>query len=233
MRLHFQLSPSRQTVPFDYAQPLASVFNSWLGNNNAHHSALSLYSLGWIQSARSHKRPDGFEFPMGAHWFLSAPDTPQGQSLLEQIIEATSRFPQFLFGMEIVETSAQSTPDFSERHNFRVGSPVFIRGDQDEERDLHVLWDHPRADELLTRTLRHKLDAAGLSHLSESASVSFDQSYAYPKSKLIWIKEGNGKPFRKRASFCPVVVSGNPEAVKFAWNVGCGGLTGMGFGSLI
>ena len=234
MRLHFQLSPNRRPVPFEYASQLTTLFHSWLGHNNAQHNALSLYSLGWIQNPRHRKRPDGFDFPFGAHWFLSAPDTPDGQALLERVIETTSRRSEFLFGMDIVETSAQSTPDFGPVAGFRVGSPVFIHGDQEEEPDAHILWDHPRADELLTRTLRRKLAAAGLAHLSEGASVRFDRSYPNPKSKLITVKEGGAKPFRKRASFCPIVVEGqSPEAVKFAWCVGVGGLTGMGFGSLI
>jgi len=232
MRLHFQLSPNRQTVPFDYAGALTTLFHSWLGNNNAHHNALSLYSLGWIQSPRHRKRPDGFDFPSGAHWFLSAPDTPDGTALLTRVVEVTSARSGFLFGMDIVETSCQTTPDFPARAAFRVGSPVFIRGDKDEDPDAHILWNHPRADELLTRTLRHKLEAAGLAHLSET-TIRFDHSYPNPKTKLITIKQENGKPFCKRASFCPVIIEGNSEAVQFAWNVGVGGLTGMGFGSLI
>ena len=233
MRLHFTLSPSRQTVPFNYASQLATLFHSWLGNNNAHHNALSLYSLSWIQSQRYQKRRDGFDFPWGARFFLSAPDTPEGQALLTRVVEVTSARPQFLFGMDIVEMHAQNTPDFGERVQFRVGSPVFIRGDKEEEKDAHILWDHPRADELLTQTMRHKLDQAGLGRLGQSIRVGFDRSYTNPKTKLITIKEGNGKPFSKRASFCPILIQGEPEAVRFAWNVGCGGLTGMGFGSLI
>lgn len=233
MRLHFSLSPNREVVSFAYAPSLARIFNSWLGHNNPQHNSLSLYSLGWIQSGRHQTRPDGFDFPWGASFALSAPDTPQGEELLHRVIESTSKNSRFLFGMEIIETASQSTPEFGPLRHFRVGSPVFIRGDDREARDAHILWHHPRADELLTKTLCHKLDAAGLSHLSEGASVSFDRSYAHPKSKLIFVAEGEGKPFRKRASFCPVIVQGAPEAVQFAWNTGVGGLTGMGFGSLI
>ena len=233
MRLHFSLSPNRELVPFDYAPALARIFHIWIGNNNPQHNALSLYSLGWIQSPRHQTRQGGFDFPWGANFALSAPDMLDGEALLHRVIETTSKHSQFLFGMEIIETQVQSTPDFGAERHFRVGSPVFIRGDEREERDAHILWNHPRASELLTQTLRHKLDKSGLNHLSEGASVQFDHSYPHPKSKLIFVAEGNGKPFRKRASFCPVIVKGDPGAVKFAWNTGIGGLTGMGFGSLI
>ncbi len=235
MRLYFQLLPNRQTVPFNYAGPLTTLFHSWLGNNNPQHNALSLYSLGGIQSARNRPREGGLDFPFGASWFLSAPDTPDGQALIERVIEATTLRAEFLFGMEIVETYAQATPDFGARHTFRVASPVFVRGDALERPDAHILWNHPRADELLTRALHQKLAAAGHPDLCQGATARFDRAYPTPKSKLIHIKDNpTGPDFQKRASFCPVIIEApTPEAVRFAWNVGVGGHTGMGFGSLI
>ncbi len=101
--------------------------------------------------------------------------------------------------MEVVEIAAQNTPEFGERRIFRADSPVFIRGDKEGDKDPHILFNDPRANDYLTRTLRHKLDKAGLSHLSETAKVSFDRTYRAPKTRLIHIKDN----FYKKASVCP------------------------------
>lgn len=57
--------------------------------------------------------------------------------------------------------------------------------------------------------------------------VSFDKNYFNPKTKLVRI---NG--IDSRANFCPVIIEGNPEAIRFAWNVGVGHSTGCGFGAI-
>lgn len=227
MRLHILLSPSREPVNFNYNHFLVSCLHRWLGNNNEFHNGLSLYSVGSLQGGGA--RNGALSFPRGARWHISAPDTSQGSEFLNRVAEAALRSPKVCCGMEIVEISSQATPEFGPHRVFRAESPIFIRGEKDGDQDPHILYDDPRASDYLTRTLRHKLDKAGLSHLSESAQVSFDQTYKTPKTRLIHIKDN----FYKRASVCPVIVEGEPEAVQFAWNVGAGNLTGSGFGSLV
>ncbi len=65
-------------------------------------------------------------------------------------------------------------------------------------------------------------------NLPQEVEVSFDTSYENPKTKLV-----NYKGINIRASFCPVIVKGHPRAVQFAWEVGVGNSTGIGFGALI
>jgi len=61
----------------------------------------------------------------------------------------------------------------------------------------------------------------------KQVKVGFDREFANPKIKLVRIKDIDHK-----ASICPVIVEGTPEAVRFAWNVGIGNGTGSCFGSL-
>ena len=227
MRLHFTLSPNRQPVPFNYPHFLTGAFHRWHGQSDLHDS-LSLYSLGWLQGGGA--RGGALHFPRGASWFLSAPDTEAGTQLLERVAGAALESPQVCSGMEVTEIYSESTPEFGSTRVFKANSPIFIRGDKAEEnKDPHILFDDPRASDYLTRTLRHKLDKAGLSQVSETVKVSFDRTYKTPKTRLIHIKDD----FYKRANVCPVIVEGEPEAVRFAWCVGAGNLTGSGFGSLI
>ena len=226
MRLHFLLSPNRANVPFDYPHFLTGAFHRWLGPN-AQHDELSLYSLGWLQGG--HKRGEGLNFARGASWFISAPDTGAGAHLLHQIADAALQSPAVCCGMEVVQIESQLTPEFGARRVFRADSPVFIRGDKDGDLDPHILYDDPRAADYLTRTLRHKLDKAGLGQHAPSAQMSFDLNFKAPKTRLIHIKDN----FYKRASVCPIIVEGGEEITRFAWNVGAGNLTGSGFGSLV
>jgi CRISPR-associated endoribonuclease Cas6 len=191
------------------------------------HDGLSLYSLGWFQGGGA--RNGALHFPHGATWFISAPDTSDGNRLLETIAASALRSPQVCNGMEVVEIYSQSTPEFGSPCIFKANSPIFIRGEKEGDKEPHILYDDPRADELMTRTLRHKLDKAGLGHLSETVNVCFDRTYKTPKVKLIQVKDS----FHKRANVCPVIVEGDEEAVRFAWNCGVGNLTGSGFGSLV
>jgi len=227
MRLHFSLSSSTSLVPFSHYHALTGRLHRWLGNNELH-DGLSLYSLSGLQGGGA--RDGGLVFPRGATFFLSAPDTPEGTQLIGAVAGAALQDPEVCYGMEVVQIHSESTPEFGSRRVFRANSPIFIRGEKVGDKDPHILFSEPElASELMTKTLRHKLDKAGLGHLSESVKVEFDLDYKSPKIKLIHVKEN----FYKKASVCPVLVEGEPEAVRFAWNCGIGNLTGSGFGSLV
>ena len=234
MRLHFSLSPNDAPVTFNYHRLLAGCLHKWMGDNHLH-DALSLYSVGSLQGGRAEN--NALNFPRGASWHISAPDTEEGHEFLTKIA-AVALGTKVCFGMEVFDMHSEATPEFGSRRVFRAQSPVFVGSVQGDDHQTHIIYSDPRADAMLTQTLHHKLEKAGLGALREGASVAFDRSYAHPKTKLIWVKQGSTKDgvsrdFQKRASVCPVIVTGNPEAVKFAWCVGAGGLTGMGFGSLI
>lgn len=226
MRLHLQLSATRERVPFNHYHRLISVFNRWLGPNELHDS-LSLYSLSGLQGGGA--RDGALSFSHGAQWFISAPDTDAGVQLLQGIAAAALKSPEVCCGMEVQEIQAEPTPEFGPKRVFRASSPVFIRGDKEGDLDPHILYDDPRASELLTRTLRHKLDKAGLGEHAADAQMSFDSTFRHPKTRLIHIKDN----FYKRANVCPVIVEGGEAVTAFAWNVGAGNLCGSCFGSLI
>lgn len=227
MRLHIHLSPNTQTVPFDYQHFLTGTFHKWLGKNEIHDS-LSLYSLSWLHGGvtrRDGKRIEGgLDFPNGARWFISAHD----ETLLQKIADSALRDGAVCCGMEVTEMRTQSTPDFGPRFCFKAGSPILARSKEIEGRTTHYTCKDKEADEVLTQILRYKLVTAGFGPRHQNVTVKFDRTYRNAKIKLVTIK-GIGN----RASVCPVIVEGSPEAVRFAWNVGVGHSTGNGFGSLL
>jgi len=222
MRLHFQLSPNTQTVPFDYQHFLTGAFHKWLGNNVLH-DGISLYSLSWLSGGK--REGNGLSFSNGATWFISA----HGSDLLHRICINAKKDPSVCCGMNVTGIQISSELEVErKRWVFKVASPVLARSKEIEGKVRHFIYSNEEADAVLTQTLRHKLDKAGLTEAAVSTHVRFDRDYRFARTKLVRI---NG--IANRASICPVIVEGPPQAIQFAWNVGIGHLTGSGFGALI
>lgn len=221
MRLHFHLSANHEPVPFDYQHFLAGAFNKWV-ENNTQHDEISLYSLGWLYAGFAHKGV--LEFPKGARWFISLYD----DSLIPKLVDNILTHPNVCCGMRVTKVVQQQTPRFGGYYAFKVGSPVLAKSKMVEGKVKHYIFSDEEADAVLTATLRHKMDIAGLSDGSKRVNVRFDRSYRNPRTKLVKIKDT-----ANRASLCPVIVEGTPESVQFAWNVGVGHGTGSGFGCLL
>lgn len=221
MRLHLYLdAPS--VVTFDHLPALKGAFHRWTGHNPGLHDGLSLYSYSWLRGGRGTR--GGLRFEQGAHWSIAAHDP----AVIHEIISGVISKPGLDHGLVVRDARIQTVPDFAagEQH-FRVLSPVFIKDEVEMGKPAnHLLPGNPRADELLTETLRHKLRQAGLD--DAGATVRFDTAYIATAK----IKTFQYKAVRCRASVCPVLVSGTAEQIRFAWCVGVGHSTGIGCGCL-
>lgn len=218
MRIHLKLTSNTENVPFNYQGHLVQKFHKWLGEN-AIHDGLSLYSLSWLWGKVSRAK-NSLNFREGATWLISAYD----DALIKQLISGIMKDASVAFGMSVESMSLQQTPDFSGKAAFRVASPVFIKRTVGDEQQYYYAKD-AEANGFLTETLQHKLERA---HLNPDVKVYFDDSYQKPAIKGMVYK---GQ--RMKGSICPVIVEGSAEAVGFAWNVGVGNGTGIGFGSLV
>ena len=216
MRIHLKLTPNTETVPFNYQGHLVERFHKWLGVNSVH-DELSLYSLSWLWGSKPNKK--GFHFRNGGEWFISAYD----DDLIKKLIDSIMKNSEVAFGMSVQELTMQMTPKFQEKAHFQVASPVFIKRNIEDEQKFYYHSDK-EANELLTETLQNKLKKA---KLNTDVQVRFDDTYRNPQISGT-VYKGN----RKKGSICPVIVEGSAEAVGFAWNVGIGNGTGMGFGAL-
>lgn len=217
MRLHFSLSPNTQTVPFDYQHFLIGTFHKWMGWNEIHDD-ISLYSLSWLQGGKMVK--DGFSFPNGPKWFISFWDEEIGKELIMNAMNDST----VCSGMYVKEIQMQDTPTFSNKERFIASSPVLIRKYDENNKAIHLTYKNEEVDSYLTETLKKKLKTASLDY---DVTVRFDKTYQNPKTKLVKINK-----IKNRANFCPIIIEGNPEAIKFAWNVGIGHSSGCGFGAL-
>lgn len=218
MRLHLELTPNTEPVPFNYQHQLTGALHKWLGDNDLH-DKISLYSFSWLRGKI--KRVDGgLSFPEGAMWFISFWETEHTKKLIKGILQA----PEVLYGMKVVEVKMQETPEFGSSAYFKVASPLLLRQNMDDGSRKHIIVGDERANDLLNERMKSKLKEA---NLTSKISIRFDENYRNPTTKLVDIKG-----IKLKTNICPVIIEGDEEAIKFAWNVGVGELTGSGLGAL-
>ena len=219
MRINFNLSPNYlRVVPFDYQQKLVGRVHRWLGEN-ALHDTISLYSVSWL--GHGQVRSGALNFPNGTQFHISAAK----DDLLADIVEGLQSDTEINWGMRVTGILPQRTPDFGERAYFYMQSPVLVKR-YDEERGNQQFYYYPdeKSDDLITETLHAKMAHAGV---EGDIRLRFDRDY--PKAK---IKMATYRGIRNKASLCPVIAEGDPHCIQFAWNVGIGNSTGIGFGAI-
>lgn len=218
MRIHLKLSPSTAIIPFNHQPQLTGALHKWLGQNNDLHSQPSLYSFSWLEGGKTQK--DGLTFSGGATFFISASD----DNVIKKIISGIQEDPKINFGLVVEEISIRPDHAFGTERLFYVASPVLVKK-KVENREQHFTYQDDESEIILTEILKTKLKISGLP--DTAVSVKFQKDYEGAKTKIIhYNKIGN------RVNLCPVIVKGTPEQVRFAWNVGVGNSTGIGFGAL-
>jgi len=218
MRIYLQLTKNTELIPFNYQPFLTGALHKWLGKGNIEHGNISLYSFSWLQNVDTTDK--GINLKHGSHFFISAFD----DVLIKTIVKGILTDPLVCFGSSVLAVDVVENPMFSNVQWFNTASPVLVRR-FDGEKDHHVGFDDEKASICLTEAMQRKLVLAGLP--TDNVKVSFDRNYHSPRTKVITYK-GIGN----RVNICPVIVEGTPEQIAFAWNVGVGNSTGIGFGAL-
>lgn len=221
MRLHLKLTPNTTSVDYNYQHKLTGALHKWLGQNDLH-DKISLYSFSWLRGNVDAVN-GGLNFPKGAHWFISFWEDQFTERLKDGIIAE----PNIALGMKVKSVKEQAIPEFGDEYRFKVASPVLVRKNRDDGSREHLEFDDEEVDEIMSQRMQSKLRKAGFGANHQDIKISFDREYSNPKTKLIRIKGS-----RLKANLCPVKLSGTDEAIKFAWDVGVGELTGSGFGAL-
>lgn len=221
MKIRIYLTGNREKVPFNYPYQLCGLFHHWLGENNLHNK-ISLYSLGWLKGKTEVKNGE-LIFPNGAAWDIGIHNSGISEQLIQGLLLKDFQF----HGMQIRKVDRLEPPSFEDgKHRFLAGSPILLRKTEDDGNHKHVIFSDSDSKEVLNRVILKKADKVNFTH-GKKLSLDFDRSYRNPKTKLVDIKG-----IKNRASVCPVIAEGPPEALEFLWTVGAGELTGVGFGSL-
>ena len=219
MRLLIRLSKSNEVIYFNYQHLLTGCVHKWLGKDNLQHGRISLYSFSWLQNVYTEKNgirvKDGSFFTLGFH----------EMDLVKIVVGNILNDPEMFFGVRVTDVHLQETPNFSTKERFVLASPVLIKRYDENRHTTHYTFAYEKSDEFLTETLKNKARTAGLD--PGDVKVYFDRSYHSPRTKLITYKET-----QNRVSLCPIIIEGSSEIIAFAWHVGVGNSTGIGFGAL-
>lgn len=217
MRIHLSISAPKIPLPFDHQYLLVGTIHKWLGWNEEH-GKVSLYSFSRFDGGKATKA--GLLFEKDISFFFSSyhPD------LIQKLISGIQTDRAMFNSLEVREIVMQEDPDLSGREQFFPGSPVFIKRKNGEKID-HILYDDPKAGTFLKETLLKKMEQAGMK--DDTLEISFDTDYRKASSKMVTY---NG--IQNKASWCPVIIKGKPVTKLFAWNVGLGNSTGIGFGAI-
>lgn len=219
MRITLNISSNTEPVPFDYQQKLVGTIHKWIGENDIH-DKLSLYSFSWLKGGT--KAGNALTFPKGTSFFISFHDS----DIMRRIILSIRNFPEMFCGMYVTDIIIENEPDLSARTEFYCGSPVFIKRKLETGEIKQYVYDDEQTGMLMKETLVSKMRSAGLEE-DPTLDIRFDTSFAGKKTKLI-----RYHGISNRASMCPIIINGRPETKLFAWNVGIGNCTGIGFGSI-
>jgi CRISPR-associated endoribonuclease Cas6 len=219
MRLYLRLNQSNYTIPFNYQHYLTGALHKWIGANNEIHGKISLHTFSWLQNVKvvSNK---GIKLDIDSYFFISAFD----QALIQKILLGIIKDPTLFADIRVIDAQIVEEPVFSQKETFLAASPIFIKRRFDNQ-IRHITYNDPACSQYLTETMQEKLQSAGLS--SEGLQIKFDTSSFSPRIKLVRYKE-----IENRVNICPVIIEGTPEQIGFAWKVGIGNSTGVGFGAL-
>lgn len=217
MRIYIKIRSDKKPVPFNYQPMITGTIHKWIGENEVHNKT-SMYSFSWLNGG--HKKGESLIFENETSFEFSSYDN----NLIKKIINGIQNNPIINYGLEVSEIVIQETPLFSNKETFFVSSPVLIKRTE-QGREKHYTYDQIETDHLLTETLRTKLRKAGLD--DNNIHVAFDRNYHGAKTKLVYYNSIGNK-----VNICPVIIQGTPDQIGFAWNVGVGNSTGIGFGAL-
>lgn len=218
MRIYLKTTANTTPVPFDYQQKLVGTIHKWIGNN-AIHDEISLYSFSWLNGGKVVE--NALQFSNGASMFISF----YHEDYIKQIIKTILDTPEMFCGLTVTDITIDNEPQLSTRERFFCASPIFIKRKLENGETKQYHYNDEQVALLLKETLLSKMKAVGLE--DNTLDIHFDLSYKNKKTKLIRY-HGIGN----RANFCPIIIKAKPETKRFAWNVGIGNCTGIGFGAI-
>ena len=219
MRIQVFLKECNNYISLNYQNKLTGVINKWIGKNNREHGNLSLYSFSQIKGGDV--KENKIRFNSSPYFFISTHDT----LLTKEIIKNIQSEPTLFDNLVVKEIIICNTPDFSCISKFQSASPIFIKR-RVSNSIVHVPFTDENAGLYLKETLESKMKLAGI--VDDTLEINFDKNYPYAKTKVVHYGD-----IKNKANVCPVIINGKPETKEFAWNVGLGNSTGIGFGAII
>lgn len=218
MRIHLKTKSIEVIIPYNHQRLLVGAIHKWIGKGNEEHGDISLYSFSRLNGAKNCEK--GLAFQHGSTFFFSAHDL----GLIQQIIHRIQKDPILFDRLEIEEIIIQEEPDLESKDIYFTASPILIKH-RDGDNIRHLTYKDSMAPACLEHTLKTKMNIAGL--IDDSLKIEFIPNHPSASTKLV-----NYNGINNRSNWCPLLIMGKPETKVFAWNVGLGNSTGIGFGAI-
>ncbi|MGB6094607.1 MAG: CRISPR-associated endoribonuclease Cas6 [Moheibacter sp.] len=218
MRIYLRLTKNNRIVPFNYQELLTGTIHKWIGLDNEIHGKVGNFSFSWIQNTIANK--NGIDLKRDAYFFISS----LNEDFIKRIIKNILKDPTMFNGIRVFDIQIKETPQFGVEERFLMASPVLLKVKEDDK-IRHVTLEDKDFEEILTANFKRKLEKAGLT--SEGISIKLNPETSFRQTKLVTYKK-----IKNKTSFAPIVIKGSPEQIAFAWEVGLGNSTGIGFGAL-
>lgn len=218
MRIYLNLKRNNKIVPYNYQNLLAGAIHKWLGKDNSEHGQAGVLSFSWLQNTKATN--EGINLSDDSFFFISAWD----DSIIKKIVSGILDDPTMFCGIIVNGVQIANAPEFENSTRFLMASPVLLKW-RDNGILRYVTIEDEDFEEKLNINFKNKLQNTGLN--TNGFKISIDPDSTYRQTKMVTY---NG--IKNRASLVPIVIEGTTEQITFAWSVGLGNSTGIGFGAL-
>lgn len=240
MRLKITLKSkkNRLKIPFNYNHIVSAIiynkihdleFAQKLHSSNSY----KFFTFSSIHIHKFRQVKDGFLSQNGAIDFLiSSPDDYLIKTLVEGFLEdQTVNF----IGEDLLVQKIEllPVPDFEEKLKVKTLSPIITRTKKEVDGELKT-WDLAPSEEHFYRNLEKNLinKYKEFNELEETdKNINISSEMRHVKSKRIAIDKGEEQTFH-RAFLMDLILDGDLDLIKFAYDAGLGEKSGLGFGMI-
>lgn len=239
MRLKILLKSKKNKlkIPFNYNHILSAIIYNKIADldfaNKLHSSrSYKYFTFSQIHIHNFKIIKDGFLSQNGMIDFLiSSSDDYLIKSLVEGFLDdlTVNFIGEDLF---VQKVELLPVPDFADKINVKTLSPIIVRTKKEIDGNLKV-WDLAPGDQFF-RNLEKNLINKYLKYndLDETdKKIKIYSEMRNVKSKRISIEKGDKKTFH-RAYMMDLILEGDKELLKFAYDAGLGEKSGLGFGMI-
>jgi CRISPR-associated endoribonuclease Cas6 len=261
MRLHIRLRPSKQDllIPFNYAYYLSTAVYSFIEASSAEYSTF-LHDHGFSIEGTSkrfkhfcfsmlhipHRTIEGEQLRIRSDtldWYVTMPV----EESLHHLVIGFFEKKEFYIGRKetrffIEQVELIPDPEWKHTMKFRMLSPVTVSLPKEHNGKLqphYLLADDQRLAVALRMNILNKyFSLYNTKHEDDTFHCRLDEEFIRTRggphkiSKLITIKEGHASETKVRGFMCPLMIKGNPELIKLAYESGLGEKNSLGFGML-
>lgn len=238
MRLKIILKSKKNKlkIPFNYNHIVSAIiynkiydleFAQKLHSSNSY----KFFTFSNIHIHKFRQVKDGFLSQNGTIDFLiSSPDDYLIKTLVEGFLEdQTVKF----IGEDLLVQKIEllPIPDFEEKLKVKAISPIIARTKKELDGGLRT-WDLAPSEEQFYRNLENNLinKYKEFNELEETdKKIKISSEMRHVKSKRIAIEKGDEQTFH-RAFLMDLVLEGDLDLIKFAYDAGLGEKSGLGFG---